>query len=243
MTETSSDPLEEFRRVNTAGTLALAKAAQAAGIEKFVFLSSIKANGESTNSSPFTVESQPQPQDAYGTSKLEAEMGLQALASNGSTEFTSIRTPLVYGPGAGGNFLRILKLVDRGVPLPLAGVRNRRTMTSVENLVDLIEDRLVARGDATELVLAGDAESLSTAQLIKSIAAGQSKRARLFWFPVWLLNRAARLLRKGPEADRLLGSLEVEFGSTSRTFAWTPPHSAEDAVQRTARDWINRRDT
>lgn len=237
MTETASDPLTEFRRVNTAGTLALAKAAQEADVQKFVFLSSIKANGERTTTDPFTVRSQPTPEDAYGISKLEAEIGLSNLAVSGGTEFTSIRTPLVYGPGVGGNFLRILKLVDRGLPLPLAGVTNRRTMTSVWNLVDLIENRLKARESAFELVLAGDSQSLSTAELIRSIATGMARPARLFWVPVWLMARAARILRKGPEADRLLGSLEVEVGSTSPDFSWSAPIAASDGVARTAREW------
>jgi len=236
MTDTAADPLEEFRKVNTRGALALARAAAADGVGKFVFLSSIKANGEGA-AAPYSVRDIARPGDPYGISKFEAERGLADIARSSPMHVVSIRTPLVYGPDVGGNFGKILALVDRGVPLPLTAVANRRTMTSIWNLVDLIEYELRALGSGSDLVMAGDPTSMSTPQLIRSIASGFESRPRLFWFPLRLLELGARLLRRQGEASRLIGSLEVEVGSTASEFSWIAPVSTEDGIERTTRAW------
>lgn len=235
--ETAADPLTEFRRVNTAGALTLAAAAQVSGVERFVFLSSIKANGEATTTAPFTVRDKPDPQDPYGLSKLEAERGIEHLSERGSTAFAAVRTPLVYGPGVGGNFRRLLHIVDKRLPIPLAAVKNRRTMVSIWNLVDLIDYLLTSDAPRHQLVLVADSEGLSTASLIRAIGSGIGRPARLVWLPVALLKLAGRLARKQADVERLIGSLEVETGSTSAAFDWTPPLSVLEGVQRTSAIW------
>jgi len=237
MVETSDNPMAEFRRINTEGTLMLAQAAQRAGISKFVFLSSIKANGESTTTKPFTVNDSPHPLDPYGISKLEAEQGIECLAEHGATDFAVVRTPLVYGPGVGGNFLRLIQLVDRRLPIPLAGVRNTRAMVSVWNLSDLIVYLLGTKSPPSQLVLICDRERLSTPALIRAIGHGLGKPPRLFWLPVSLLKFVGRFVGKGAEANRLIGSLDVEAGSTSQDYSWEPPISAQDGIDRTAKAW------
>ena len=237
MTETAADPLAEFRRINTSGTLTLAEAAQRAGVRTFIFLSSIKANGESTTTKPFTVGDRPRPQDPYSISKLEAEQGIEHLAESGETNFAIVRTPLVYGPGVGGNFRRLIKIVDKRLPVPLAGVKNRRTMVSIWNLADLINYLLTSESPRTQLILAGDNECLSTPELIRAIGRGLNKPARLLWFPVSVLGFLGRLLGKGAEIDRLVGSLEVEVGSTAPDFTWSAPQSAIEGILATSRLW------
>ena len=237
MTETADDPLAEFRRINTSGTLTLAEAAQRAGVRTFIFLSSIKANGESTTTKPFTVGDRPHPQDPYGISKLEAEQGIERLAENGETNFAIVRTPLVYGPGVGGNFRRLIKIVDKRLPVPLAGVRNRRTMVSIWNLADLINYLLTSESPRTQLVLAGDNECLSTPELVRAIGRGLDKPARLLWVPVFLLKLAGKAAGKKSEIDRLVGSLEIEVGSTAPDFTWSAPQSAIEGILATSRLW------
>ena len=201
-------------------------------------MSSIKANGEETTTQAFTAMSEPRPQDPYGQSKLEAEQAIAAIAESGPTEFTAIRTPLIYGPRVGGNFRRLLTLVDRQLPLPLGSVHNRRTMVSVWNLSDLIAHLLATPGPPNQIVLAGDAESLSTPDIIRAIGQGLGKPARILWFPSILLKVMGRVLRRRAEVDRLINSLEVQVGSTAPNFSWSPPISARDGISTTAMEWL-----
>ena len=233
MNETAADPLEEFRRVNTLGTIALANAASAQGVTRFIFLSSVKVNGEGTEGRPFTAFDRPDPQDPYGASKLEAEELLVADASRPRLQVVVVRTPLVYGPGVGGNFLRLLRLVRSGVPLPLGAVHNRRTMMAVWNLVDILEKSLAVTTLGGAVILAGDSESLSTPDLMRKIASAMNIRSRVFWFPVVLLVLGGKISRKATVVQRLSGSLEVASGSNIAGWRWEPPIGVDEAIQRT----------
>lgn len=233
MRDHSGDPLEEFRRVNTAGTARLARAAAEQGVPRFVFLSSIKVNGERTNGVPLTAQDTPQPQDPYGVSKYEAELALRQLERESGFELVIVRTPLVYGPHVHGNFEKLLGLASRGVPLPLASVENRRTMTSIWNLVDLLEKSASDTEAAGALVLAGDACSPSTAQLLRELSAAMGKRSRLFRFPVALLRLAGRISGGSAMVERLTGSLEIVPGASTTRLTWFPPFTFKDSIQRT----------
>jgi nucleoside-diphosphate-sugar epimerase len=229
----SPDPLFEFRKVNTQGTVALAAEAAAQGVRRFVFLSSIKVNGERTTGTPYTASDPPDPQDDYGLSKFEAEVGLHAVHETAGIEVTVVRTPLVYGPNVGGNFLRILGLAGSRMPLPLAAVRNRRTMVAVWNLVDLLMQAATLPEAAGALVLAGDSASPSTADLVRAMRIASGMKPRLFAVPVSLMTLAGRLTGRGDVVSRLVDSLEVEAGSSSNEWRWSPSMSFEDAIDCT----------
>lgn len=234
MRDTSAEPLAAFRRVNTAGTTALARAAVRQGVTRFVFLSSIKVNGENTHGTPFTALDDAKPADAYGISKHEAEIALREVAQRAGMSIVIVRTPLVYGPFVGGNFIRILDLARRGVPLPLASVRNRRTMSSIWNLVDLLEKSASDPGATGALILAGDDVSPSTAQLFRQLSDAMGKTGRLFPFPLSLLRIAARVLGRPEVVNRLSGSLEVQSGSSTTGWVWKPPFPFDESIRRTA---------
>ena len=239
MEERAADPLAEFRRANVAATLRLARQAAAAGVRRFVFASSIKVNGEATEPGhPFTADDPPRPQDPYGTSKLEAEQGLLALARETGMEVTVIRPPLVYGPGVQANFRSMLRWVRRGVPLPLGAVRNRRTLVALDNLVDLVIVCLEHPGAANQVLLAGDGEDLSTPELLRRVAAALGTRARLLPVPPALLMAAASVAGRGDMARRLCGSLQLDLGKTRQVLGWTPPVGVDEALARTAREFI-----
>lgn len=233
MNDTSTDPLAEFRSVNTAGTEKLALAAADQGVARFVFLSSIKVNGEATTGTPFTVVDVPHPLDPYGISKHEAEIALRTVEAKTGLEVVIVRTPLVYGPGVGGNFMSLLKIARQGIPLPLGSVRNRRTMTSVWNLTDLLESASRSTSARGALALAGDPSSPSTADLMREISAAMNQKSRLFRFPVTILFAAGKVLRRSDVIARLAGSLEVEVASTSADWLWSPPSDFSTGIQRT----------
>lgn len=236
MDDRAADPLAAFRRANVDATLRLARQAAAAGVKRFVFASSIKVNGEQTApGQPFTADDTPRPQDPYGVSKLEAEQGLLRLARETGMEVAIVRPPLVYGPGVGANFRSMLRWVQRGVPLPLAAVRNQRTLVALDNLVDLLIVCLDHPAAANEVLLAGDAEDLSTPDLLRRAAAALGARARLFPVPPGMLRWGAGLAGKAAVADRLCGSLQLDTGKTRRLLGWTPPVGVDEALRRTAR--------
>ena len=234
MNDDAPNPIDEFRRVNTAGTAALARAAAEQGVGRLVFLSSIKVNGEATSGTPFTALDAPAPKDPYGVSKLEAETQLRSIERDTGLDVVIIRTPLVYGPGVGGNFVRILSLAKKGIPLPLGSVRNRRTMTSSWNLSDLLERAATEPAAAHGLMLAGDAHSPSTAELARQLRSAMGGGNRVFPFPPALLDLAGRATGRSAVISRLVDSLEVEAGSSATAWSWVPPYSFEDSVARTA---------
>lgn len=233
MDEDAADPLAEFRRVNVEGTLRLARQAADAGVRRFVFVSSIKVNGERTvPGAPFTAQDDPAPEDAYGISKAEAEAGLFALGRETGMEIVAVRPPLVHGPGVQGNFARMLQWVARGVPLPLGAVDNRRSLVGLDNLVDLLVRCVEHPAAAGQAFLAGDGEDVSTTELLRRVARTMDRRARLVPVPPGVLRTGARLVGKGEMARRLLDSLQVDIGHTRETLGWEPPVSLDEGLRR-----------
>ncbi|WP_081622846.1 MULTISPECIES: NAD-dependent epimerase/dehydratase family protein [unclassified Thioalkalivibrio] len=234
MEEDAADPLAEYRRANVDGTLALARQAAQAGVRRFVFVSSVKVNGEQTApGSAFSAADAPAPEDPYGVSKAEAEAALFALGRETGMEIVAVRPPLVYGPGAGGNFARMARWVGKGVPLPLGAVtRNRRSLVGLDNLVDLLVTCLEHPAAANRVFLAGDGEDLSTTDLLRRVAAAMDRRARLLPVPPVLLRAGARAVGRGEMARRLLDSLQVDISHTRETLGWEPPVSVDEGLRR-----------
>lgn len=244
MDETAEDPLAAFREVNVAGTLSLARAAADAGVRRFIFVSSIKVNGESTDGrSPFAPDEAPAPQDPYGVSKLEAEDALRQLAVQTSLEVVIVRPPLVYGPGVKANFLSMMKWLDRGVPLPFGAVHNRRSLVSLGNLVDLLMTCIDHPAAGNQTFLVSDGEDLSTTDLLVRLGAALGKPARLVPVPVALIGILARLVGKGGLSRRLCGSLQIDIGKTRSLLGWAPPQGVRQALQITADNFLNERNT
>lgn len=237
MDETSADPLAEFRRVNVAGTLNLARQAAVAGVRRFIFISSIKVNGEGTAAGrPYTADDTPQPQDPYGVSKYEAEQELLSLAKETGMEVVIIRPVLVYGPGVKANFQSMMRWLDKGVPLPLGGIKaNRRSMVALDNLVDLIVTCLQHPAAANQVFLVSDGEDLSTTGLLQRTAKALRKPVRLLPVPAWMLSITARMLGKANVAQRLCGSLQVDIGKTSSLLGWHPRVRMDTALRETAK--------
>ena len=233
MRESGGDSLTSFRAVNVVGTLNLAKMAASAGVKRFVFISTVKVNGEATVlGEPFHADDLPAPEDAYGLSKLEAEQGLKQLAAKTGMEVVIIRPPLVYGRGVKGNFGSMIKLVEKDIPLPFGAIRNKRSLVGVDNLVDLIVRCIDHPAAANQVFLAGDGQDLSTPELVRGLAMAMGKRARLIPLPAGVLRFGATLLGKRALADRLLGSLQVDITKTRELLDWQPRHSVEEGLRR-----------
>lgn len=238
MRDSAHDPLAEFRAANVAATLRLAEQAAQAGLRHLVFMSSIKAAGEETGDRPFGPDDA-DPMDAYGVSKLEAEAGLRQAAESTGLAVTILRPPLVYGPGVKGNFRTLIRLVDRGVPLPLGLVRNRRSLIGVNNLTDAVRACLDAPPPAgtVRVFTLCDAETPSTAELIRVLAAALGRPARLLPIPPALLRLAGWLTGRSAAVQRLTASLEVDLSAIAATLGWTPPETLQDGLAATARWW------
>lgn len=233
MHDTEADPLQAFRQVNTDGTLRLARAAAEAGVRRFVYLSSIKVNGERTREQPFREGDPPAPEDPYAISKWEAEQGLFELAEETSLEVAIVRPPLVYGPGVKANFHRLIRIVEQGVPLPLDNCCNRRSLVALPNLVDLIIRCLEHPAAVNQIFFVTDGEDLSTPELIRRIARALGVAPRLFSFPLSLLNLAARLAGLQAQIERLTQSLQVDTGKARRLLDWQPPLDVDSALGET----------
>ncbi|SRR5581483_1912429 len=235
MQDRAPDPLAAFRKVNVEGTVNLAKQAVAAGVRRFIFISSIKVNGESTLlDHPFTADDPLCPRDPYGISKHEAEKGLRQWAAKNHAEVVIIRPPLVYGPRVKGNFLRLLQWVDRGVPLPFANVNNRRSLVNVRNLVDLIVRCIEHPAAAGETFLVSDGEDVSTADLVKHLAAAMGRRPRLFPVPLSASHVALNVMGKDDLWQRLFGSLQVNCEKTKKLLGWTAPVALSAGLEEVA---------
>lgn len=233
MKDKELDPLTEYRKVNVDGSLNLARQAAQAGTNRFIFISSIKVNGENTAiDKPFNAEEKPMPKDPYSISKWEAEQGLQQLASETNMEVVIIRSPLIYGPGVKGNFASMMKLVKKGLPLPLGAIHNKRTLVALDNLVDLIVTCIYHPAASNQTFLAGDDSDFSTTELLKGLARAGGKPSRLVPLPSSFLMFAASLLGKKEIAQRLLGSLQVDISKAQKIIGWKPPISVEDALRR-----------
>lgn len=236
MKDTNKNPLAEFRRVNVEGTANLAQQAAAAGVRRFVFLSSVKVNGEFTQpNSPFTAADTPAPVDPYGVSKCEAEQVLREIAAETGMEVAIIRPPLVYGPGVKANFESMMRWLARGIPLPIAGVtENRRSLVALDNLVDLIVTCLTHPAAANQTFLVSDDEDLSTAALLRRMGEAQGSPARLFYAPVSVLELGAAMLGKSSIYQRLCGSLQVDIRKTRELLGWSPPVTVDEGLRRAA---------
>ena len=237
MKERAADPLAEFRNVNTAGTKRLAEQAAEAGVKRFVFLSSVKVNGEVSPETGFTETNPPQPEDAYGISKWEAEQALTEISKTTSMEVVVLRPPLVYGPGVKGNFISLMKAVNRSALLPLGAIQNRRSFIYVDNLSDAIAIAATRSEAANQTFLVSDETPLSTPSLIEAMAAALGKNPRLIRLPVGLLRLVGVLTGKSAAVNRLIGSLTIDTSHIRSCLGWKPPHSMEDGMGETAK-WL-----
>ena len=239
MNDLTVDPLAEYRKINTQGTLALARQAVQAGVRRFVFISSIKVSGERTApGNPFRAEEAPSPEDAYGISKHEAELGLMVLARETAMEVVIIRPPLVYGPGVKGNFASMVRWLRRGLPLPLGSIHNQRSLLALDNLVDFIalcSDPERSPRAANEVFLLSDGEHVSTTELLLRVAHAYGVRPRLIPVPVRWMRMAASLRGKGAAVDRLTGSLVVDDSKARDLLGWAPVVSMQEQLQKMAR--------
>jgi nucleoside-diphosphate-sugar epimerase len=233
MHDTESDPLTAFRAVNVEGPLNLARQAAAAGVKRFVFVSSVKVNGESTQPGrAFTEADAPNPQDAYGLSKHEAEQCLRQLSADTGMEMVIIRPPLVYGPGVKANFAALMRAVQRGWPLPLGAVHNQRSLVALSNLVDFIVTCITHPQAANQTFLVSDGQDLSTTELVRGMAQAAGVSARLLPVPVWALQVGASLLGKGDAVQRLCGNLQVDISKARNLLGWVAPVSVEEGLRR-----------
>lgn len=238
MNDISTNPLADFRAVNVEATLNLARQAVDAGVRRFVFLSSIKVNGENTTGRhPYTADELPAPTDAYGISKQEAEAGLRIIAEETGLEVVIIRPVLVYGPGVKANFRAMIGWLDKGIPLPFGAINNRRSLVALENLTDLVSACIQHPAAANQTFLVSDGEDLSTTALLDRMSRALGRNSRLIPIPVSLLQFGARMLGKEALSQRLFGSLQVDIKKTRDLLGWIPPISVDQGLELTARDY------
>lgn len=236
MNEDAASSFEAFRRVNVVGTLNLARQAAAIGVKRFVFVSSVKVNGEATLlGRPFRADDKPNPQDAYGASKYEAELGLRRLGMVTGMEVVIVRPPLVYGPGVKANFAAMMRWLARGVPLPFGSVSdNQRSFVALDNLVSLLATCVHHPAAANQTFLVSDGCDLSTCSLLRRMGNAMGKSTYLLPVPPAIMQLVANMLGKGDVARRLLGSLQVDIGKTRELLGWEPPISVDEGLRRAA---------
>ncbi|WP_349971474.1 NAD-dependent epimerase/dehydratase family protein [Pseudomonas caspiana] len=242
LSEQGSDPLAEFRQVNVEGTLNLARQALKMGVRRFVFISSIGANGaETVPGQPFSEVCTPQPQQPYARSKLEAEQGLQELLAGSAMEWVIVRPPLVYAGDAPGNFARLLGLVSRKIPLPLGRVNNARSMIALRNLTSFLDLCIQHPAAAGEVFVVADGDDLSTGQMVELLAQGMDHRAMLVPVPARTVRWGLSLLGQEGLGQQLFGSLQVDAGKARTLLGWRPEVSTRDALRDSARQWLRNR--
>ena len=235
MSDSAPEPLLEYRRVNVGGTLTLARQAADAGVKRFIFLSSIKVNGESTCAGvPFTADDEPRPVDAYGISKMEAEKGLLDVAANTGMEVVIIRPPLVYGPGVKANFALMMRCLWREFPLPLGAIDNRRSLVALDNLVDLVLTCLNHPRAANQIFLVSDDEDVSSTQLLYRLGEAMNKSARLIPVPMAWLRFVASVLGKSDVIQRVCDTLQVDIEKTRRLLEWKPVITLDEGLRKAA---------
>ncbi|WP_298979229.1 hybrid nucleoside-diphosphate sugar epimerase/sugar transferase [uncultured Psychrobacter sp.] len=237
MDDKSANPLTEFRKINVEGTLNLARQAVDAGVKRFIFISSIKVNGEGTElGRPYTASSKPNPTDPYGLSKYEAELGLKEIASNSAMSYVIIRPTLVYGENVKGNFQSLMKWTYKGVPLPVGGIKhNLRSLVSVDNLVDFIITCIEHKDAKNEVFLVSDDDDISTADLLEEISKGLGVKNKAINIPPKLINTAASVIGKSGVGQRLSGSLQVDISKAKTLLGWEPKYSTSESIQKTAK--------
>jgi nucleoside-diphosphate-sugar epimerase len=232
----SKDARERLRRVNVQGAENLARHAATASVRRMIYVSSVKVHGEHSGDRPFTADDPSSPEDAYARSKAEAEQALLRVTVDSELELVIVRSPLVYGPGVKGNFLRLMRLVDKGWPLPLKNIDNRRSLIALDNLIDLLGLCIQHPAAAGHTFLASDGEDLSTPQLMRRIARAMRRPLRLWPMPPALLRATAATIGKREWYDRLCGSLQVDDSQLRQTLGWRPPVPMEEALSRTV-EW------
>jgi UDP-glucose 4-epimerase len=244
MADSSLNSLEEFREVNTYGTLNLAQQAAEAGVKRFIFISSIKVNGESTKLGvPFRPDDTSALRDPYGLSKYEAEVGLRKIAKNTGMEVVIIRPPLVYGPNVKANFASMMKWINKGVPLPFGAIYNKRSLVALDNLVSFIVHCIDHPKAANEVFLISDGEDVSTTQLLQKVARVLGKKPSLIPVPVSWMMFAARLVSKGDVATRLFGSLQVDSTKARDLLGWKPVITMDEQLKKTADAYLQNEKT
>ncbi|PKL52489.1 MAG: NAD-dependent dehydratase [Nitrospira bacterium HGW-Nitrospira-1] len=237
MKDTATDPLTAFREVNVAGTERLARMAAKTGVKRFIFLSTVKVNGEITGDVPFSESDIPNPEGYYAISKWEAELILHRIAQKTRLQVVILRLPLVYGTGVKANFLRLLDMVNKNIPSPLSMVNNRRSFIYIGNLVDAIIRCIEHPNAANQTYLVSDGQDVSTPELIRMISCAMGKKARLFPCPLSLLKMIGKIIGKSAEIERLTGSLQIDSAKIRRELSWTPPFTMEQGLKMTA-DWF-----
>lgn len=238
MRDTAIDPLAEFRKVNSQGTLNLARQAAAMGVRRFVFVSSIGVNGAESFDQPFTADDKVAPHSPYAISKFEAEQALQVLAIETGMEVVIIRPPLVYGPDAPGNFGSLMRWLKQGIPLPLGAIHNLRSLVALDNLVDLIATCITHPAAANQNFLVSDGEDVSTTELLRRMGQAMGCPARLIPVPAGVLKAAAALLGKHDMAQRLCGSLQVDIQKTRQLLGWNPPLTLDQGLKKAAQGFL-----
>lgn len=240
MNDSVSNPLTEFRRVNFEGTMALARQAAESNVKRFIFISSIKVNGEMTaDEVPFLPNDKFVPDDPYALSKYETEQGLLALAEETGLEVVIIRPPLVYGPGVRANFASMISWVQKGVPLPFGAIHNQRSLVALDNLVSFIVHCIGHPKAANEIFLISDNKDVSTTELLQNVAMAFGKKARLVPIPAGLMSFAAKLVGKGDMADRLFGSLQIDSSKARELLSWEPVTTMGEQLKKTADAYLN----
>lgn len=236
--EQAADPQAEFTRINVDATVHLARQSAEMGVRRFIFISSIKVNGETTlPGKPFTADDVPSPTGPYAVSKQWAEEGLKRIAAASAIELVIIRPPLIYGPGVKARFRMLMEWIHRSRPLPFATVQNRRSLVALDNLIDLILTCIDHPRAANQTFLVSDGEDLSVAELARRIGSAMGTPARLFPLPQWLLRGTAAALGKRAAAQRLLDSLQVDIEKPG-TVELAPPIGVDQALLDTARDFL-----
>lgn len=238
MYETVQDPWAEYHAVNVEATLNLAKQAIQAGAKRFIFLSTIKVNGEETHQKSFSPFDVPAPLDFYGKSKLAAELALQALAKESMLELVIIRSPLVYGPHVGANFYKLMQLTQLGLPLPFKGVYNQRSMVALDNLVDLLITCITHPAAAHQTFLVSDDDDLSLSRLVGLIAKAMDKRVWLLPAPIKFIQILAAMVGKSASVNRLFGSLQLDISHTKQTLHWQPIIGVEQGIKKTVQHFL-----
>lgn len=232
MRDTAQDPLALYRATNTDATLNLARQAAQAGVKRFVYISSIKVNGEGRDT-PYRETDAAAPEDAYAISKWEAEQGLQRIAADTGLEVVILRPPLVYGPGVKANFLQLMRMVERGWPLPLGAIRNRRSLLYLGNFVEAIRVSVEHPAAAGQTFLVDDGPIVSTPELIRTVAKAMNRPARLIPVPVNLLQVAGWMMGRSAAVSRLTGSLYVDSQAIRSQLDWLPPYSMQAGLAQT----------
>ncbi|NOQ76567.1 MAG: NAD-dependent epimerase/dehydratase family protein [Methylococcaceae bacterium] len=232
MQDNANNRLDEFRKINVDGTLNLAKQAAIAGVRRFIFISSIKVNGEATNGTPFTPDDKITTVDPYGLSKWEAEQGLIQIANETNMDIVIVRPPLIYGPDVKANFLSLMKLMQKGIPLPFGAIHNRRSLVALDNLVNFIIHCIDHPKAANKIFLISDGEDVSTTELLQKVADAFGRKALLLPVPVCWMIFAAKLIGKSDVANRLFGSLLVDSSKTRELLGWKPVITMDEQLKK-----------